>query len=28
VADAQYKLQRNATVTYTAPPMAGSAGNS
>ena len=28
VTDGQYKLQRNATVTYTAPPMAGSAGNS
>lgn len=28
VTDGQYKLQRNATVTYTAPPVAGSAGNS
>ena len=28
VTDGQYKLQRNATVTYTSPPIAGSAGNS
>jgi membrane fusion protein, multidrug efflux system len=28
VTDGQYRLQRNATVTYTSPPMAGSAGNS
>src|SRR5215468_7830753 len=28
VTDGQYKLQRNATVTYTAPQIAGSAGNS
>jgi multidrug efflux system membrane fusion protein len=28
VTDGQYRLQRNATVTYTSPPTAGSAGNS
>jgi hypothetical protein len=28
VTDGQYRLQRNAPVTYTSPQIAGSAGNS